>query len=492
MGAGYDHVSAGRRAVADRLRTVLPVASTRRALDVDQIEARRRRLVLVAAFAGVGAAAIAAAALVFDQIELPTWVALALVAVTGLFFFDTNHRERTLREVVRRAVTEETRAREFEETLHQLSALQEIARRVNAVLLPEEIYETVLDGAVELLDASHGTIRLRVDDELTVAASSGPDASPIGDTRPIAGDPAAPAVTIGITVAEEGPPRLVVPIVVGERIVGVLGVVRPADAEPFSDRREVLASLFADVAATAFVNANRYDHQRVRADSALSVSADRSAAVADAVHDLRAPIAAIVGFAQLLRDRHDALPPDERRELVTSVLTQAQRLDHRVEGVFEAASAEARASSVREPVHVGDVVRDVVDVVRASADRRGWRHALSTDIDEEAVACCDPAGLRRVVTNLVGNAVEHAGPDVLIRVQRRGGEVRLHVADSGAGLESDAIDALFTRDRDADGSPRGRGLPIVDTLVRSMGGRVGVRSQVGVGTVFTVVLPRAR
>lgn len=492
MGDGEHGPGAGRDRVTERLRTLLPVVSAHDHLDVEELEGRRRQLFLVAAFAAFGAAAIAAATLLFDGVDLPPWVGLALMATTAVFFFDATMQERALREVTRRAVAERSRSIELAEALDHLAALQSIARRVNAVLLPEEIYEVVLEGAVELLDGERGSIRLRVDDTLTVAASTGPGAPPIGESVSLLRDPESPVVTIGITQREDAPARLAVPVQVGQRIVGVLSVAREHGAPAFTDRLELVATLFADVAATAFVNANRFDHERLRAEVAVTASEHRSDAVADTVHDLRAPLAGLVGFAQLLRDRYDALDAEQRRAAVVDVHDQAMELDDRIQHIFEAASAEAQATRVREPVEMAAVAADGIATARAAADHVGRAHRVTLDVSGDVVAIGDPDALRRVVTNLVGNALEHAGPDVLVRLQRRAGEVRLHVADRGGGIDSDELEQLFCRRRAPVGEPRGRGLPIVDLLVRAMGGRVGVRSQPGVGSVFSVMLPARR
>lgn len=303
-------------------------------------------------------------------------------------------------------------------------------------------------------------------------------------------DVVSPVISLGITMVDRDPPRIAVPVQVGERIVGVLQVARDADGDPFTERQELLARLFADEAATAFVNANRYDHERTRADVAISASEDRTDAVADTVHDLRAPLAGLVGFAELLRERHDRLTPEQRRDAAADIHRQATVLDDRIGAMFDAATAEARATRTREPVDLADVAREAVETVRAGAEREGWPHQVRLEVADDAVVAGDRDALLRVTTNLVANAVEHAGPSVLVRVQRRGREVRLHVADRGDGIPSERLAGLFSRRRPpGDDRARGRGLPIVDTLVKAMGGRVGVRSQPGVGSVFTVMLP---
>ena len=325
---------------------------------------------------------------------------------------------------------------------------------------------------------------------LAVAASTGARAPAVGSAVAVEDDPAVVVVTLGVDIVEDDPPRLALPITVGKRHVGVLEVQRDrADAEPFSERSVLLGRLFAEEAAAAVVNANRFDVERSRVEALHSDRQVRTDAVADTVHDLRAPLTGLVAYAELLRDRHEQLGAERRREAVDGVLTSAQQLQRLVDEVFEAASAEAQAARVREPVEVGPLARSVVAAVEAADIVPGGHVELQ--LEGDPVVLGDPDAIQRVLRNLVHNALEHGSPRVRIRVRARRHEVLVHVLDDGAGIAAEALPTLFERRRSQQGSPRGRGLPIVDALVRAMGGRVDVRSRQGVGSVFTVALPRA-
>ena len=468
----------------ERVRALLPeeVAS-----GLEQVEARRRRLYVFGGVAAVGAAAIAAALLVVDGVDLPWWVGWALLATTGVFVLNAAMEERALSGLTRTIVAQQQRGAELESTVADLGALLDIARRINAVLLPEEVYDVVLDAAVDLLGAESGSIRLRVGDVLAVAASRGAGAPPVGTTVALEDDPAVVVVTLGVDIVDDAPPRLALPVTVGSRHVGVLEVRRAPTADGFTPRSALLGRLFAEQAAAAVSNASRFDVERSRAEELRSEREARADAVADIVHDLRAPLAALLGYAEVLRDRWRVLDDDQRGEAVTGVHEGGRQLERLVDEVFAAASAEAEAVRVREPVPMAPLVRAVAAGAEAAdlvADAR-----VELQVESEPVALGDAEAIRRVVTNLVHNALEHGSSTVRLRLQARRREVRVHVADHGPGIPADQLDGLFQR-RQRDGAPPGRGLPIVDSLVRAMGGRVGVRTQEGVGTVFTVALPR--
>lgn len=454
---------------------------------LDLVEARRRRLLLVGAVAVLGVAVIAALLLVVDDVDLPWWVGAALLATAALYVLDATLQERTFSAVTRTLLAQEKRGAELEATVGDLGALLATARRINAVLLPEEVYDVVLAAAVDLLGAESGSIRLRVGEVLAVAASAGQDAPPVGATVAVEDDPAVLVVTLGVDVVEEDPPRLALPITVGQRHVGVLEVRRRSHDEPFTPRLALLGRLFAEEAAGAVVNANRYDLERSRAEELVSERQVRADAVADTVHDLRVPLSGLLGHAELLRDRHDRLDPARRQEAVERVVEAGQRLRHLIDEVFDAAASQARASRQRAPVRLLPLIRSAV----ASGTSAGVVDDARVEVEAtgDPVALGDADALQRVLDNLVVNALEHGSPTVRIRVVEHRREVRVHVADRGPGIPADQLGALFQRATRDDGSPRGRGLPSVDGLVRAMGGRVGVRSREGVGSVFTVTLP---
>lgn len=472
--------------VEDRLHGLLPGEV---ALDLDAVEARRRRLYLVGGIAAIGAATIATIVLAVDQVDLPWWTGWALLATTALFVVDAAMQERTLGELTRTIVAQHQRGNELAATVTDLGSLLDVARRINGVLLPEEVYDVVAEAAVGLLRADAGSIRLRVGDTLAVAASTGDGAPRVGHAVKVEDDPAVIVVTLGADIVEDDPPRLALPITVGERHVGVLEVVRAADDEPFTQRSVLLGRLFAEEVAGAVVNANRFDLERSRVEELASDRATRVDAVADTVHDLRVPLSALLGFTELLRERWERLDDEQRGDAVDGVWTSAGQLRHLVDEVFEHASAEARVVRARQDVRLVPLLEEVVASAAAAGVVEGADVELVLEADPAVVA--DPEALRRVLTNLVLNALEHGSPEVRVRVQSRRREVHVHVADRGPGLPAERLATLFQRGGSGDGSPRGRGLGIVDGLVRAMGGRVGVRSREGVGSVFTVVLPRA-
>jgi len=205
----------------------------------------------------------------------------------------------------------------------------------------------------------------------------------------------------------------------------------------------------------------------------------------DVAHELRTPVAALVGEASLLREHLDGMPEDTRRpaELLVQDVGRLRRL---VDELMEI----SRLDAGREPVQAEFV--DVPALIGAVARSRGWQSRVA--IEGEAVsAWTDRRRMERVVANLVGNAVEHGGRDVRVWVGRDGERVAIEVNDRGPGIPPEHLPHLFERfyksDPSRSGAGSGLGLAIAAENARLLGGDIQVRSEVGVGTQFRVVLP---
>ena len=206
---------------------------------------------------------------------------------------------------------------------------------------------------------------------------------------------------------------------------------------------------------------------------------------ADVAHELRTPLTAIVNEASLLAEHIERMPPGARRP-AELLVADVSRLRDLVEELMEISRLDAGTQAVRpEPLDLGSLV---ASVVRA----RGWDDRVRLDT-EEVVVTSDPRRVERIVANLVGNALEHGGRDVSVRVGRDGVGVFMEVSDHGPGIAREDLPHLFERfykaDRSRAGHGTGLGLAIARENARLLGGDVDVWSEVGVGARFTLRLP---
>jgi signal transduction histidine kinase/DNA-binding response OmpR family regulator len=231
-----------------------------------------------------------------------------------------------------------------------------------------------------------------------------------------------------------------------------------------------------------------------------AASAAKSDFLAAMSHELRTPLNAIIGFSELLAEGGDES---------ASAQTVASYSDHihasglhlleLVNDVLDLARVEAGRLDLK-PVRfdLDALVRQTVANVQPLADQK--RQTVTLQLAPVAVDA-DPSRIRQVVLNLLSNAIKFTADEGAIRLSLRadGDDAELTVADTGSGIAAADLDRIFEAFQQGEGQERvarhegtGLGLALTRQLVEAHGGRVEVRSQVGVGSEFTVRLPLYR
>jgi two-component system sensor histidine kinase MtrB len=200
---------------------------------------------------------------------------------------------------------------------------------------------------------------------------------------------------------------------------------------------------------------------------------------ADVAHELRTPLTGLVGEASLLEEHLDEMPSETRRP-AELLISDVGRLRTLVEELMEISRLDAGAESVQaESV-------DLAALTRALLRSRGWDERVR--LSGDGIVTSDPRRLERILANLVGNAVEHGGNGVQVRIG--GGFVE--VEDHGPGIAPEHLQHVFDRFYKADPARSGRGsglgLAIAQENARLLGGRIDVESEPGRGSRFTLRL----
>ena len=254
-----------------------------------------------------------------------------------------------------------------------------------------------------------------------------------------------------------------------------------------------LVALAAQV-AVGIENARRSERERSTIDRMAELNRMKSSFLANVSHELRTPLTAVIGFARTLQGRGTNLSEEERARLLDRIETQARRLHRLVEDLLDEAHLERRALRVSNgPVRIPEVVDRVVGAIPDSVHRIALRLSATTPM-----VIADGVRLEQVLGNLVDNARKYSpvGSEIVIGTSVTDRGVELWVSDEGAGIEPEFMPNLFKPFTQADlGDTRrdhgvGLGLSISHGLVEAMGGTIEVDSQVGLGSRFTVVLPR--
>jgi two-component system, OmpR family, sensor kinase len=213
--------------------------------------------------------------------------------------------------------------------------------------------------------------------------------------------------------------------------------------------------------------------------------------LSDASHELRTPLTVARGQLELLEE---ALRSPEARRSLAVTMEELDRMRRIVDDLLLLARLDEGMPLRREPVEVELVLREAL--------LRGMQLArveARVEAEPGAYALADPDRLLQVLTNLVTNAVRHAGPEATITLRARGegDRIRVEVADDGPGIPPEELPHVFdrmfrgARARTDTAGGAGLGLAIAASLTEAMGGTISASSEPGRGATFSIDLPAA-
>ncbi len=230
-------------------------------------------------------------------------------------------------------------------------------------------------------------------------------------------------------------------------------------------------------------------------DAAEKANAAKSQFLSSVSHELRTPLTAVIGMADLLEGEiHGDLVP-RQKTFVQRIKASAWHLVAIIDEIMSYTRSEMGNEEVRlASVDVAAIATDVVEMLAAEAAARGIE--LRLHVGGTAPAVTDGGKVRQILVNLVGNALRYTDEgSVDVHLEASAGRVTVRVRDTGRGIPADRLDDIFDPFVQVDGSPTrevggtGLGLAIARRLAHLLGGDVRVRSEVGVGSEFELVLP---
>jgi signal transduction histidine kinase len=215
-------------------------------------------------------------------------------------------------------------------------------------------------------------------------------------------------------------------------------------------------------------------------------------------HELRTPLNAIAGYTQLLEmGIRGPLTPEQQTDL-SRIKRSQEYLLGLIEQVLIFTQLEAHKVAIHlEDVRLDDVVRDAETMVKPQIEAKGIRFSYAERIPDLVVRA-DRAKTQQILLNLITNGAKYTNPGgrVTVSARSRNGTALVSVADTGPGIPEQMLAHIFEPFVQLDrrlNQPRegvGLGLTISRDLARAMGGDLFVDSTIGVGSTFTLMLPR--
>nr|WP_319483740.1 sensor histidine kinase KdpD [uncultured Cohaesibacter sp.] len=291
-----------------------------------------------------------------------------------------------------------------------------------------------------------------------------------------------------------GAKRLYLPIVTGKSPIGIIGLDGDKNGPLLSPEQKRLFDALADQAAVAI------ERIQLEADidkAKLAVEADklRSALLTSISHDLKTPLAAILGAAGTLRDYSNVIPEADRVDLMTTIVDESERLNRFIANLLDMSRIETGAMA---PNASWQYLDDIVgSALRRAHKIMAHQHVTIKIPVDLPLLKLDPVLFEQVLFNLLDNASKYAPPntEIQIRAWEDGKWVWVQVVDEGPGIPPSDLEKVFdsfhrVRKRDRVRAGTGLGLSICKGFVEAMGGTISASNRDNrSGAIFTIRLP---
>jgi signal transduction histidine kinase len=421
-----------------------------------------------------------------------------------------------------RLLTElQARTAELTRSVDQLTALGEVGQAVSSSLDVDTVLSTIVARAVQLAGADGGTLyeydegtesfelrattnaddpvrqvqrtsRLRLGEGAVGRAGLSREAVQIAD---IAAEGAYDSRVRAALLRAGARALLAVPLLREERLLGGLVVSRRTTGE-FAPEVVSVLKTFATQSALAIQNARLFREIEVKSRELEVASQHKSEFLANMSHELRTPLNAVIGFSEVLLERMFGDVNEKQAEYLDDIHTSAEHLLSLINDILDLSKIEAgRMELDVAEFDLPTAIDNALTLVRERAGRRAI--ALERAIDDRlGPVRGDERKIKQVLLNLLSNALKFTpeGGRVEVRAGVANGTAEISVTDTGIGIAPEDHDAVFEEFRQVGSSEKkaegtGLGLSLSRRFIELHGGRIWVKSQVGVGSTFTFTLP---
>ena len=419
-------------------------------------------------------------------------------------------------------------ARNLQQRIEELTVVADIASAMLSPLELGQVLNVALEKASRAMGAPFGSITLLSADKtrLEFAAVHGLSADygekfrEIGLLPANESSPSGRAVSTGkpywvadiarhplcaswkhISLGEGVRALICMPLIVGREVAGTLNQYM-AEPHRFRAHEVRLLQVVAQQVSLAIERARLYDRLKQQHAAALAASEHKSRFLATMSHELRSPMTAIVGFADLLRQQIPGSLNAQQMRQVRMISASAQHIMAVLNDALDVARIEAgQLECLIEPVDATEVIGEVTEMMAPLARAKHLELEIRQPRQprEPLMVRCDRQRSKQILVNLLSNAIKFtARGHIEVRGFRDAAiphQARIAVSDTGIGLRPDQVPLLFQEFQQLP-SPyqhlgTGLGLAISLKLARLMGGDIEVESDFGRGSTFTLKLETA-
>jgi signal transduction histidine kinase len=415
----------------------------------------------------------------------------------------------------------EARTQDLTRSVGELRALGEVGQALSSTLDVDVVLDTIVARANDLIGADGCTIfeydevgeqfHLRatrnLEPRLVELARSTPlrkgDHGILGQLPTRREAVQVPDITVGSysspisdALIEAGYRAVVaVPLIREDHLIGALTVSRKTPGQFPSETIELLHT-FATQSALAIQNARLFRELADKSRQLEVASQHKSEFLANMSHELRTPLNAIIGFSEVLTDRMFGELNEKQEEYLKDIYASGTHLLSLINDILDLSKIEAgRMELELTDFDLPTAIENALVLVRERAGRRSL--SLQANLDNRLGQIqADERKVRQVVLNLLSNAIKFTpeGGRIEVGAVPRDGSVEISVSDTGVGIAPEDQEAVFEEFRQVGTAAKkvegtGLGLTLCRKFVELHGGRIWVKSQPGLGSIFTFTIP---
>lgn len=271
-----------------------------------------------------------------------------------------------------------------------------------------------------------------------------------------------------------------IPLVTKNKVVGVLEALNKHRGK-FTDTDESMLLVLGAQAAVAIENARLFQ---------------QSDLISEFVHELRTPLSSLSTATYLLL--RPEMSQDQRDQIINNIHNETMRLNALASSFLDLARLESGRVQFRPTeFSLADLMYECKDIMASKALEDNIQLRVESP-DGLPLLEADRDKIKQVLLNLLSNAIKYNRPNgtVMLRSEAKEGELAIYIQDTGIGIPDEALPHLFqkfyrVREHESRTSGTGLGLSICKQIVHGHGGRVEVKSKIGVGTIFMIFLPKS-